>query len=133
MPPLITLSVADVRALHIEVMERTGFPPAPVRDENLLEAAMMRPQMAAHYEQADLVRQAALLATGISQAQAFVDGNKRTAYAACDVFLRINRFVYSGAPVELARQLELVAERSDTISEATDRFEAWLRKHVKPI
>ncbi len=36
----------------------------------------MRPRMAAYYSEADIIYQAALLAVGISQAQAFLDGNK---------------------------------------------------------
>jgi death-on-curing protein len=86
--------------------------------------------MAATYDEADLIRQAALLAIGISQVQAFVDGNKRTAYAAVDVFLLVNGTQYVGDPLELARQLEKVAERSDSLSAATERFEAWLRANV---
>lgn len=76
------LSLADVIAIHQFVMERLGSSPAPLRDEGALESAIVRPQMAAYYEGADFVRQCALLAIGISQAQSFVDGNKRTAFAA---------------------------------------------------
>lgn len=126
------LTVADVIALHRAVMERTGYVPAPLRDEPGLESAIMRPRMAAYYEGADLVRQCALLTVGIAQAQAFLDGNKRTAYAAADVFLRLNAFEFSGDPLELARQLEVVAERSGSLADATDRFEAWLRERVAP-
>jgi death-on-curing protein len=86
--------------------------------------------MASYYEQADFVRQAVLLAVGISQAQAFVDGNKRTAFAVMEVFLDLNGLEYSGDPLELARQLEAVAERGDSLDAATDRFEAWLRERV---
>jgi death on curing protein len=92
----------------------------------------MRPQMLAYYEQADIIRQAAVLAVGISQAQAFVDGNKRTAYVAMDAFLRLNGLAYVGRPLDLAKQLEAVAERVDDLASATDRFEAWLRSNVGP-
>jgi death-on-curing protein len=121
------LSLADVLALHAQIMERTGQVPAPLRDETLLQSAVMRPQMAAYYEGADLIRQAVLLAVGISQAQAFLDGNKRIAFAACDVFLRLNSRIIRADPVELARQLEQVASHSDDLPAATDQFERWLR------
>ncbi len=124
------LSLADVLALHAAVMERFGLPPALLRDEGLLESAVMRPRMAAYYDEADLIRQATLLAVGISQAQAFLDGNKRTAFAACDVFLRLNGLAFAGDPLELAKQLETVAARSVKLEEITDRFEQWLRKQV---
>lgn len=124
------LSVAEVIALHQAVMERTGATAAPLRDEGALESAVMRPRMAAHYEAADLIRQAVLLAAGISQAQAFLDGNKRTAFAALDVFLRLNGSAFAGDPLELARQLEALATRSGTLADATGAFEQWLRPRV---
>jgi hypothetical protein len=46
------------------MMRDMGWAPSPIRGdgEGQLESAIMRPQMAEHYEQADLIRQAALLA-----------------------------------------------------------------------
>lgn len=121
------LSLAEVVALHEAVMRRMGTAPAPLRDEGALESAIMRPRTAAHYEDADLVRQAILLAVGISQAQAFTDGNKRTAFAAATVFLDINGRPFIGDGLEFARRLEAIATRSDTLEAATQMFEAWLR------
>jgi death-on-curing protein len=126
------LSLADVLALHQAMMEKFGVGPAPLREEGLLESAIMRPRMAAYYNEVDIIRQAALLAVGVSQAQAFLDGNKRTAFAACDVFLRLNGIVIVGDPIELALQLESVAERRDDLEAATNRFEVWLRIHIRP-
>ncbi len=127
------LTLADVVALHAEVMERLGQGANPIRDEGALESAVSRPRMAAHYEEADIVRQAALLAAGISQAQAFLDGNKRTAFAAVYLFLIRNDFVFGGDSVELGRQLEIVAERGGDRASAEDAFEAWLRERVRPV
>jgi death on curing protein len=127
------LTLADVLALYEAVMEKFGRGPEPLRSEGLLESAVMRSRMAAYYAQADLIRQCALLIVGISQAQAFADGNKRIAFAAGDVFLRINGFAFSGDPIELALQLEAVAERRGDLEEATDQFEHWLRDHVSPL
>ena len=127
------LGLGDVLALHSFVMRELGHAPSPLRDEGALEAAIMRPQMAAHYEDADLVRQCALLGIGISQAQAFIDGNKRTAFAAMRAFTGANGLIIRGDPMELARQLDAVADREVRLAEATDRFEAWLREHVRPL
>jgi death-on-curing protein len=128
------LNLADVVAIHQFVMERMGSTPAPFRagGEGLLESAVMRPQMAAYYEDADVVRQAALLAVGISQAQAFLDGNKRTAFAALRTFLELNGSTFAAQPLAVARQLEAVATRSDSPEAATEHFELWLRAHVGP-
>ena len=75
MPETRYLTALDGEALHVFIMEKTSDAPSLLRDRPLLESAVMRPQMAAYYADADLVEQCALLAVGISQAQAFVDGN----------------------------------------------------------
>lgn len=124
------LTTADVIAIHEEIVARTGAVSAPLRDEGLLESALTRPKMAAHYEGADLVRQATLLAIGISQAQSFVDGNKRTGYAVAEVFLDINGLEMTCDPLDLARHLEEVASRNDSLDAATDRFDSWLRGFI---
>ncbi len=124
------LSLADVIAIHEQAMRRLGLAPNPLRDSGGLESAVMRPQMAAWYEGADLIRQAALLGVGISQAQAFLDGNKRTAYLALNTFLRMNGHVYAGDRLALARQFEQFAGRSGNPT-AIDDFEAWLRGNVR--
>ena len=126
------LSLADVIAIHESAMRRLGDEPKPLRAEGVLESAVMRPQMAAYYEGADIVRQAALLGIGISQAQAFLDGNKRTAYLALNTFLRMNGLTYSGDRLELAKQFEQFADRSSEPDAAIDAFEAWLRPNVQP-
>ncbi len=125
------LGVGDVIALHDAVLQRLGAPYAALRGEGTLESAITRPRMAGHYEEADLIRQAALLAIGISQAQAFVDGNKRTAYAATETFLLINGTALTGDPIDLAKELEAVATRDDDLDAATARFETWLRDHAE--
>lgn len=125
------LGLAEVIALHNAIMERTGFAPSPLRSEGGLESAVMRARTAAYYEQADLIRQAALLAVGIAQAQAFLDGNKRTAFVCMDTFLRVNGHQFAGDSIELAQQLEQIATRQDTLPAATERFEVWLRERVR--
>jgi death-on-curing protein len=131
LPPEIRyLGIEEVVALHRLVMQRTGFIPAPLRDRAALESAITRPKNAAYFEQADLVRQCALLIAGVAQAQAFMDGNKRTAPASGDVFLRLNGFVLDSEQEELAQQIEAPATRSGSLTEASDRFEQWLRERI---
>jgi death-on-curing protein len=126
----IYLEIAEVIELHLRVMERTGVPSQGIRAQNELESALARPQTAAYYEGADIVRQATVLAIGISQNQPFVDGNKRTAYAVAETFLRANGHPYEGDSIAFAKQLEAVAERTGSLDDATDNFEKWLRVHT---
>lgn len=128
----IWLGLDEIIDLHRLVMESTDEPSQGIRDVDLLESAVMRPQMAERDDGAGLIRQAVLLAIGISQNQPFVDGNKRSAYAAADVFLRINGYLYDGHPVAFGKQFEAVPERTDSLDAATDRFERWLRSNVHP-
>ncbi len=125
------LTLAEVVALHHKMMRAMGTRSQGLRDENALESAIMRARMAAHYDEADVIRQGALMAIGISQAQAFVDGNKRTAFLSLDTFLAANGLDFAGEPLDLAHQLERVAERPGQRDAATDEFEAWLRERVE--
>lgn len=126
------LTVAEVIELHDRIMERTGVRPEALRDEGLLESALMRAQTAAYYEEADLVTQAVLMAVGISQNQPFVDGNKRAAFVTLDILLRINGLEFRGEPIELAKQIERIAEEPERRNETTTALTHWLRERVGP-
>ena len=124
------LNVAEVVGLQSRIMTEMGWSSPPLRDDGGLESAVMRPQMASQYEVADLARQAAMLAVGISQAQAFVDGNKRTAYAALEVFLFVNGVRLTVDPLESARALERVAEAENRRA-GEEEFETWLQGAIE--
>ena len=117
------LTVAEVIAIHADQINRYGGQ-LGIRDPGVLEAALFRPQTGYY---ADLIEEAAALWESLSQNHPFIDGNKRTAFAATYTFLVIN-----GA------QLTVGAEEADAfISELHDRgsfnFEAmvpWLRSHT---
>lgn len=127
------LTSDDVVALHDDVVRRTGSAPSGLIHPGLLDSAINRPRHAAFYEGADLVRQAVLLIVGISQSQAFGDGNKRAAFQASIVFLELNGLVFRGDSMELARWLVSVAETPRQERDAaTDRFEQWLRERLAP-
>lgn len=129
----IYLAVPEVIEIHRQMMISMNTHPAPLRSEHLLESAVMRPQAIAWYGGANLADQAAVLAVGISQNQPFLDGNKRTAYSAMSVFLRVNGYTVSGAPLNIAKQLVAVAEREGMLEEATAAFAMWLRERLAPV
>jgi death-on-curing protein len=80
------LSVDEVLAIHERLIERFGGS-AGVRDPGLLESALFRPQTGYY---ADLAEMAAALFESLLMNHPFVDGNKRVAFFATDVFLRLN-------------------------------------------
>lgn len=61
-----------------------------LRDESALESALMAARNRAHYENSDMAVCAATYAYHLSQAHAFIDGNKRIAAAVAELFLSIN-------------------------------------------
>ena len=80
------IRVDDVLAIHADQIKRYGGRHG-IRDPGLLEAALFRPQTGYY---ASLIEEAAALWESLSQNHPFVDGNKRTAFAATFVFLLIN-------------------------------------------
>ena len=100
-----------------------------VRDENLLESALARPQQLYAYGDPppDLADLAASLAYGLARNHPFVDGNKRTAYVVCRTFLALN-----GA--ELVATLEEKYLTILTMAEGKlklEEFAAWLRSRIQ--
>lgn len=80
------LTVPEVLTIHADQIERYGGAHG-VRDPGALEAALFRPQTGYY---ADPIEEAAALWESLSQNHPFIDGNKRTAFAAAYTFLAIN-------------------------------------------
>jgi death-on-curing protein len=117
------LTVGEVLAMHSDQIERYGGSHG-VRDPGLLEAALYRPQTGYY---ADLIEEAAALWESLSQNHAFIDGNKRTAFAATYTFLAIN-----GARLSAdARQTyDFVASLYEANQFSFDKLVPWLREQV---
>lgn len=81
--------------------------------------------MAAHYEEADLIRQATTLLWGLIQNHPFHDGNKRTGWLIMRAFLSANGWRVSSSKDE---QFDLIVAIAQGM--ALDEVEAWLREHV---
>ena len=79
----------DVLAVHARLIAETGGSNG-IRDEGLLESALTAAENRFTYENADLIACAATYAYHLSQAHAFVDGNKRLAAAITETFLLSN-------------------------------------------
>ena len=87
------LTIEEVLRLHDRVIERTGGS-AGVRDRGALESAVAQPQMTFGGDDLypTLPEKAATLCFSLAMNHPFVDGNKRTAHAAMEVFLILNGF-----------------------------------------
>lgn len=79
----------EVLNIHARSLELFGGTRG-LRDEGALESALAAAENRKHYENADLATCAATYAYHLSQAHAFVDGNKRVAAAVSEIFLEIN-------------------------------------------
>jgi death-on-curing protein len=75
-----------------------------------LESALARPQFYAHYEDADLATQAAVLAHGIAETQPFIEGNKRTALACLALFIDLNDHTLTASQQERMAWMLSLAE-----------------------
>ena len=79
----------DVLAVHARLIAETGGSTG-IRDEGLLESALAAAENRLNYENGDVVECAAAYAFHLTQAHAFVDGNKRLAAAITETFLVSN-------------------------------------------
>jgi len=89
--PLLYLTAEAVKAIHDEVLSAHGGS-SGLRDTALLESAVAAPQ--ATYGGQPLLKEVVEIAAAylfyLCSNHPFVDGNKRTALAACLVFLEAN-------------------------------------------
>lgn len=115
--------------LHDESLAEHGGA-SGIRDEGLLESALMRPEnMLAYEDQRDLATLAAAYAYGLAKNHPFVDGNKRAAFLGAGLFLALNgqRLVAPQADATL----QVLALAASEITETA--FADWLRAHLAPI
>ncbi len=72
-----------------------------LRNRSGLESALARPRTYAYYHGADIALQAAVLVHGIAEGQPFIEGNKRTAYVACILFLEENSYLLTAPQLDV--------------------------------
>jgi len=119
------LTIADILSMHDDQIERYGGA-SGIRDPGQLEAALFRPQTG-YYP--DLIAEAAALWESLSQNHPFIDGNKRTAFAAVYTFLAINGI---GITADAAKIWEFISCLYEIHSFEFEKLDTWLRKNTKP-
>ena len=119
------LTVVEVLAMHADQIDRYGGSHG-VRDPGLLEAALFRPQTGYY---ADLIEEVAALWESMSQNHPFVDGNKRTAFAAAYTFLAINGLRLTA---DAGQTYDFVAGLYKENQFNFDKLLPWLQEHAEP-
>ncbi len=125
------LTASAVKAIHAQVLAAHGGARG-IRDEALLESAVAAPQatMMGQPLMSDPIEIAAAYLFYLCRNHAFIDGNKRTALAACLVFLESNGLLPDvKLPTDEWEEFVLEVAASKLDRDATTRR---LRKLVRP-
>ncbi len=112
-------------AIHDEQLAEHGGA-AGLRDDALLASALARPVNLATYERPDAAALAASYTVAIAKNHPFVDGNKRTAFVALELFLSLNGFDLTANDVDCV--VTMLAVASGECNEAA--LADWIRQHL---
>ncbi|MGB6296023.1 MAG: type II toxin-antitoxin system death-on-curing family toxin [Rivularia sp. (in: cyanobacteria)] len=107
------ISISEAIEIHLDQIASFGGTTG-VRDEGLLESALAQPQATffGEYLHATIYEQAAAYLYHIAKNHPFIDGNKRTAFAVMDTFLRLNGYILNSDNEQIYNLVLKVAEGS---------------------
>ena len=114
-------------AVHDEQLAEHGGS-AGVRDAGLFESALARPVNLAHYGEPDAADLAAAYGFGIARNHPFIDGNKRTAFVAVELFLALNGWDLLASDADCI--VTMLGVAAGDMEEPA--FAAWLRSPIEP-
>ena len=123
----VWLSRQLILAIHDEQLAEHGGA-LGVRDDGLLDSALARPLNRAGYGEPDVAELGALYAIAIARNHPFVDGNKRTAFAALFMFLALNGMEFE--PPEVDATMAMLRLAAGDMPD--DDFTAWVRDNTRP-
>ena len=123
----IWLDAKVLRAVHDEQLAEHGGA-AGVRDVGLFESALARPRQLANCGDPDLADLAAAYGYGLAKNHPFIDGNKRTAFVAVELFIDCNGQALTADDADCV--LVMLAIAAGTLSEP--QFANWIRQHTAP-
>lgn len=115
-----------VLALHEQLLAHFGGS-GGIRDEGLLASALARPQNLLAYEKPTAFDLAASYGFGLVKNHAFVDGNKRTAFAVAVLFLELNGYRFVAAEADAT--VQTLALAASAISESD--YARWLESNSR--
>ncbi|HWW14025.1 MAG TPA: type II toxin-antitoxin system death-on-curing family toxin [Candidatus Dormibacteraeota bacterium] len=120
------LTVAEVYQMQHRLIDKFGGLHG-VRDKGAVEAAVFRPQTG-YYN--SIEEEAAALMESLGNNHGFLDGNKRIAFTATDVFLRRNgRYI----EVEGAAGYDFINGSMERHEFRFPRILDWIRQHLNPL
>lgn len=120
------LTVAEIYQMQHRLIDMFGGLHG-VRDKGAVEAAAFRPQTG-YYN--SLEEEAAALMESLGNNHGFLDGNKRIAFAAADIFLRRNGFYIK---VEATAGYDFITGSLERHEFRFARILAWIRQHCKAL
>lgn len=123
----VWLSRSLFDAIHFDLIEQYGGL-HDVGDAGLIDSALARPQhLLAYVPASDVCALAASLGFGLAKNHGYRDGNKRTAFVAMAVFLRLNGLRLDVPEPEAVAAMIYVA--TDVWDES--RLAEWLREGTR--
>ena len=120
------LTVAEIYQMQHRLIEMFGGMHG-VRDKGAIEAAIFRPQTGYY---TSLAEEAAALMESLANNHGFLDGNKRIAFTAADVFLRRNGFHIE---VDAPAAYEFISGSMERQEFRFAKIVDWIRQHTKPL
>jgi death on curing protein len=122
----VWLDAQVLHAVHDEQLAEHGGA-GGLRDAGLFDSALARPLNLTAYGHPDAADLAAAYGWGLTRNHPFIDGNKRTAFVAVELFLVLNG--YQLIADDAACVLTMLNLAAGDLDEAA--FAAWLRQHIQ--
>ncbi len=124
----VWIELSVILAVHEEQLAEHGGA-GGIRDAGLLDSALAKPCNLASYGNPDAADLAAAYGLGLAKNHPFIDGNKRTAFVALELFLALNGWELTADDAGCV--LTMLAMASGELNEAG--LAAWVRKHSAKI
>lgn len=115
----------EILLIHAEIIKATGGSEG-LRDAGGLESALNAAANRYNYETEELAKLAATYAFHLSQAHAFVDGNKRVAAVVSELFLKLNGAKISATNEEIAAFFLDIAAGKLSRDDVEEKFAEWI-------
>lgn len=123
--PWVWIDLSVIHAVHDGQLGEHGGS-AGLRDAGLLESALARLLQLAAYGEPDAASLAAAYGFSLAKNQPFIDGNKRTAFVAVELFLALNGWSLIATDADCV--MEMLRLAGGESSEA--QFAHWVRMNI---